>query len=65
MQPRSHIHIPRSAGKFEGMNPHTPKWAPILRVGVMMDSQIFRKQFEGSNLLDYKVPYTIKKFFET
>jgi hypothetical protein len=26
------------------MNPHTPKWAPILGVGVLMDSWISRRQ---------------------
>jgi len=34
-------HAPGSVGKSEGMNLHTPKWAPILGVGVLMDSQIF------------------------
>jgi hypothetical protein len=44
----SHIHTLGSAGKCEGMNPCIPKWAPILEVGVLMDSQIFREWFEGS-----------------
>jgi len=35
-------HAPRSVGEGEGMNPHTLKWAPILRVGISMDSQTFR-----------------------
>jgi hypothetical protein len=26
------------------MNPHTPKWAPTLGVGVLVDFWIFRKQ---------------------
>jgi hypothetical protein len=34
-------------GECEGMSPHTPKWAPILKVGVLVESQIFRKRFEG------------------
>ncbi len=33
--------------KYEGMNPHTPKWTPILGVGVPMDSRIFRAQLQG------------------
>jgi hypothetical protein len=38
------FHVPGNVGECEGMNPHTPKWAPILGVGVLMDSQIFREQ---------------------
>jgi hypothetical protein len=38
------FHAPRSVEECEGMNPHTPKWAPILGVGVLMDSQIFKGQ---------------------
>jgi hypothetical protein len=37
-------HAPRSVGECEGMNLHIPKWAPILGVGVLMDSQIFKEQ---------------------
>jgi hypothetical protein len=36
-------HAPESVGKCEWMNPHTPKWAPTLGVGVPMDFRIFRK----------------------
>jgi hypothetical protein len=36
-------HAPRSVGKCEGMNPHTPKGASTLGVGVLADSQIFKK----------------------
>jgi len=43
----SHIHIPRSVVECEGMNPHIPKWTPILGVGVLMDSRIFKEQVEG------------------
>jgi hypothetical protein len=38
------FHAPGSVGKCEGMNSHTPKWAPILGVGLLMDSRIFREQ---------------------
>jgi hypothetical protein len=31
-------HVSVSVGECEGMNPHTPKWAPTLGVGVLMDS---------------------------
>ncbi len=32
--PRVTSHIPENVGECEGMNPHTPKWAPTLRVGI-------------------------------
>jgi len=43
-------HAPESVEKCEGMNPHTPKGASTLGVGVLMDSQIFREQLQGSKL---------------
>jgi hypothetical protein len=47
-------HAPRSAKECEGMNSHTPKWTSILRVGVPMDSQIFRRRFQGSKPIRLK-----------
>jgi len=41
-------HVPKSVGKCEGMNLHTPKWTPTLGIGVPMNSWIFIKQFQGS-----------------
>jgi len=41
-------HAPGSVRKCEGMNPHTSKRASTLGVGIPMDSQIFREQFQGS-----------------
>jgi len=35
--PRVMLHAPRSVGKCEGMNPHTPKATPTLGDGVPMD----------------------------
>jgi len=35
------FHAPKSVGKCEGMNPHTPKWAPILGVGVLGQNDIW------------------------
>ncbi len=35
------FHAHRSVEKCEGMNPYTPKWAPILGIKVPMDSRIF------------------------
>jgi len=36
------FHAPRSVGKCEEMNQHTPKWAFTLGIGVPMDFQIFK-----------------------
>jgi hypothetical protein len=33
------------------MNPHTPKWIPILGVGVPMDFWMFRGRLQGSKLI--------------
>jgi len=49
--PRITFHGFISVGKCEGMNPHTPKWAPILGVGVPMDSQIFIEKLQGSKTI--------------
>jgi hypothetical protein len=43
-----------SVRECEGINPHTPKWAPTLGIRLLMDSQIFRKQFQGSKLMGLK-----------
>jgi hypothetical protein len=32
------FHAPGNMGKCEGMNLHTPKWAPTLGIGVSMES---------------------------
>ncbi len=45
------FHAFRSAKEYEGMNPHTPKGTPTLRVGVPVDSQIFKEQFQGLKLI--------------
>jgi len=37
------FHAPKSAGKCEGMNTHTPKWAPTFGVEVLMDFWIFKE----------------------
>jgi hypothetical protein len=48
-------HAPRSAKECEGMNPHTPKWTPILGVGIPMDSWIFIGQLQGSKPIGLKI----------
>ncbi len=40
-------HAPGSVKECERIDPHTPKGAPTLRVGVPMDSWIFRAQLQG------------------
>jgi hypothetical protein len=46
------------------MNPHTPKWAPTLGVGVPMDSRIFKEWLRGQNPLDWKVFYIIENLLK-
>jgi len=41
---------PGSERKSEGMNPHTPKGASTLGVGVPMDSRMFREQLQAPKL---------------
>jgi len=48
--PRIMTHAPGSARECEKIDHHTPKGTPTLGVGVLMDSQIFRGQFQGSKL---------------
>jgi hypothetical protein len=68
VQPKGHIHTPRSAGECEGMSSYTPKWVPILGVGDSKDSQIFGEQFDGSKdwiekLLKYRFEYLQHKLW--
>jgi hypothetical protein len=41
-------HALGSARECEGIDPHIPKGTPTLGVEVLMDSQMFREQFQGS-----------------
>jgi hypothetical protein len=43
-------HALGSVGKCEGMNLHTSKGASTLRIGVLVDSQIFKERLQGSKL---------------
>ncbi len=54
VQPGSHIHTLGSVGECEGMSPHIPKWTPILGIGIVMDSQIFKENFEEPKLIRLK-----------
>jgi hypothetical protein len=40
--PKVTSHVPGNAKECERMNLHTPKWTPILGIGIPMDSRIFR-----------------------
>jgi hypothetical protein len=44
-------HAPENIGKCEGMNLHTPRWIPVLRVRVQIDSRIFKEQLKGSKTI--------------
>jgi hypothetical protein len=46
--------VSESVRKCEGMDPNTSKWAPTLRVGIPMESQIFGWQFQGSKFIRLK-----------
>jgi hypothetical protein len=52
---------PQNEGKSEGMNPHTPKWASILRV---WSPKSLENNFRGQNLMDWRVPYIIKRLLK-
>jgi len=58
------LHTLESVGECEGMNLHTPKWAPILGIGVSMDFQIFIKIFQGSKFIGLKKKLYHSKYFE-
>jgi hypothetical protein len=48
------FHAPRSVGECEGMNFHTPKWAP----------KSLESDYKGQNPLDWTVTYIIGKLLE-
>jgi hypothetical protein len=56
----------RSPGMWESvrMNTHTPKWTPILGVGVPVDSRIFKSDCKGQKPLSWGVHYIIGKIFK-
>jgi len=60
--PRVTFHVIGSVGKCEGMNPHTPKWAPTLGIGVPMDFRIFKRKLQGLKFIRLKRLYTIENF---
>jgi hypothetical protein len=62
--PRVTSHTPKSVGKCEGVNPHTPKTTFTLGDGVPMDFQNFREQFQGQNSMTCGFLYIIEKILE-
>jgi hypothetical protein len=46
--PRVMSHAPGSARKCERIDLHTPKGAPTLGVGVLVDPRMFKEQLQGS-----------------
>jgi hypothetical protein len=52
--PRVTFHAPGNVGECEGMNLHTPKWAPTLGVRVPMDLWIFKERLQGSKPIGLK-----------
>jgi hypothetical protein len=60
----SHSHSQKCRRMWRN-SPHTPKWVPTLGVGVLMDFQIFREQFQGSKLIGFKSSLYHCKAFET
>jgi hypothetical protein len=48
------FHAPGNVIKCEGMNPHIPKLAPALGVGIPMDFWIFKRQLQGSKFIGLK-----------
>jgi hypothetical protein len=57
--------MPPGVGRCERMNPHTPKWAPTLGVGVSMDFQIFRGQLQWPKFIRLKTSLYHCKPLET
>jgi hypothetical protein len=58
------LHAPEGVGECEGLNSHTPRWVPTLRIGIPMESQIFRGLTRIKSHWIEKIPYTIGKFLE-
>jgi hypothetical protein len=56
---------PKSAKECEGMNSHTPKWTPILGIGVPMDFRIFKGKLKGSKPIELKHSLYYWKAIET
>jgi hypothetical protein len=53
---------PEIEKKCEGMNPHTPKGASTLGVGVSVDSQMFRERLQRPKLNGLKNFLLLKSY---
>jgi hypothetical protein len=52
-------------GECEGMNPHTPKWTPILEIKILMDFRSFKKHFERSKFIGLRSSLYLWKNLKT
>jgi hypothetical protein len=57
-------HAPRSVGECEGMNSHTPKWAPLWELESRWTSEFSKNDCRSQNPWDWKVPYIIGNLLE-
>jgi hypothetical protein len=62
--PRFTSHAPKSVRECEGMNTHTPKWAPIVGIKSWWTPESSKSNCRGQNPLDWGVPYIIGKLLE-
>ncbi len=46
------------------MKLQTPKWAPTLEVGILMDLHIFKGRLQGSKIIGLNFFYIIKKLLK-
>jgi hypothetical protein len=58
------FHALENVGECEGMNLHTPKWAPTLGVGVRWTLKFSKSDCRGQNPLDWRVLYIIENLLE-
>jgi hypothetical protein len=49
---------------WESVNTHTPKWTPMLGIGVLVESWIFRERLQGSKPISLNGFYTIRKILK-
>jgi hypothetical protein len=65
VQPKNHIQILENVEKCEGMNSHTPKWAPILGIEIFNGLSNLQNTISKVKLIGLKSFLYHWKFFET